>query len=72
MKTVFNIIALFGTVAILVACPTVTTNPNTELNCEQRFDRALERGVPYTDALGAYTQCLLDRGDTINSQARNR
>lgn len=72
MKKVFNIIALFGIVLMLTGCPATTTNPTSQLTCEQRFDRALERGVPYTEALGAYTQCLLDRGDTINSQARNR
>jgi len=51
---------------LFVAC-TATTGPSAALSCEQRFDRALERGTPYTEALGNYTQCLIDRGDTVNT-----
>jgi len=56
--------------ALLVSC-TSSTGPSAQLTCEQRFDRALERGVSYTGALGDYTQCLIDRGDTVNTSARN-
>ena len=56
---------------VLVAC-SATSGPSAEFTCEQRYDLALERGVPYTEALGDYTQCLIDRGDTINTSIRNR
>lgn len=53
---------------LLVSCTSSTGGSGSpSLSCEQRFDRALERGVPYTEALGSYTQCLIDRGDTINT-----
>ncbi|MEM7735340.1 MAG: hypothetical protein AAF267_06065 [Deinococcota bacterium] len=56
---------------VLAAC-TVTSGPVTQVSCEQRFNSALERGVAYTEALGDYTQCLIDRGDTVNTSVRNR
>lgn len=56
---------------LLLASCTSSTEPSAQLTCEQRFDRALERGVSYTEALGNYTQCLIDRGDTVNTSARN-
>lgn len=67
-----RIALLLATTAVMLSACTVSTQPNAELTCEQRFDRALERGVPYTEALGSYTQCLIDRGDTINTSIRNR
>jgi hypothetical protein len=63
---------LVPAISLLFAACTVTTGPTAEVSCEQRFDVALERGVPYTEALGSYTQCLIDRGDTINTNIRNR
>ncbi|MEM6428261.1 MAG: hypothetical protein AAF708_03405 [Deinococcota bacterium] len=56
---------------VLAAC-TVTTGPVTQLTCEQSFQLAQDRGVPYVEALGDYTQCLIDRGDTVNASIRNR
>jgi hypothetical protein len=56
---------------VFAAC-TVTSGPSTQLTCEQRFQLAQDRGVSYTEALGDYTQCLIDRGDTISTSIRNR
>lgn len=63
---------LVPAVCLLFAACTVTTGPSAQLTCEQRFDRALERGVSYTEALGSYTQCLIDRGDTVNTSVPKR
>lgn len=69
MKILFLVLTLF----VLLACEATTAKPpSSELSCEQRFDRALESGVPYTEALGDYTQCLIDRGDTINNNVPGR
>jgi len=57
---------------LFTACTATTSSPTSGLSCEQRFDRALERGVPYTEALGSYTQCLIDQGDTVNTSALKR
>lgn len=57
---------------LFAACTATTSAPSAELSCEQRFDRALERGVSYTEALGDYTQCLIDRGDTVNTSVPKR
>jgi hypothetical protein len=54
---------------LLASCTSSTGGSGSpSLSCEQRFDRALERGVSYTEALGDYSQCLIDRGDTINTR----
>jgi len=58
--------------ASLLASCTSSTGPSAQLTCEQRFDRALERGVSYTEALGNYTQCLIDRGDTVRRSVPSR
>lgn len=56
----------------LASCTSSTGGSGSpSLSCEQRFDRALEQGVSYTEALGNYTQCLIDRGDTVNTSASN-
>jgi len=55
-------------VILLAGCSTTTSAPSTALTCEQRFDRALERGVPYVEALGSFTQCLINRGDTVRTR----
>ena len=55
-------------VILLVGCSTTTSAPSSGVSCEQRFDRALERGTPYTEALGAYTECLIQRGDRLSVQ----
>lgn len=52
-------------VMLLGACTASTSAPTSTQTCEQRFDRDLSSGVEYTTALGRYTQCLLDRGDTV-------
>ena len=55
-------------VILLAGCSVSTSTPSVTLTCEQRFDRALTNGVPYVEALGAYTQCLVDRGDTVRTR----
>lgn len=61
-------------VLLLSACTSSTGGSGSppQLTCEQQFDRDLERGVSYTVALGNYTQCLLDRGDTVGLGVRGR
>jgi len=53
----------------LISCTSSTGGGGSpSLTCEQRFDRALERGTPYTEALGDYTECLIQRGDRLSVQ----
>lgn len=67
-----RITVLIGVLLLLSACTSSTGGSGVpSLTCEQRFDRALEQGVSYTEALGSYTQCLIDRGDTVNTSGRN-
>lgn len=53
------------TSALLTGCTSSTGGSSSSLTCEQRFDRDLER-VSYTEALGRFTQCLIDRGDRLS------
>jgi len=71
MKYTVLIIPIVLLSLLLTGCPATTTAPRAT-SCEDRFDRALERGTPYTEALGNYTQCLIDRGDTIGTNAFKR
>jgi hypothetical protein len=48
---------------VLVGCSASTNTP--PLTCEQRYNIAIDRGVNPVEALGDYTQCLINRGDTI-------
>lgn len=70
MKVAKQAIICFITLGILLglsSCvPSASSNGSGgRLSCEQIFDRALQNGVPYTEALGDYTQCKIDRGETI-------
>lgn len=72
MKRIILGLVVSASCLLFAACTATTSSPTSELSCEQRFDRALERGVPYTEALGSYTQCLIDRGDTVNTSVPKR
>lgn len=59
-------VTVYGILLFLLWGCTSTTAapPSSSLTCEQKFDRDLER-MSYVQALGNYTQCLIDRGDTV-------
>jgi len=58
---------------LFVGCTSSTGGSGSpSLTCEERFDRDLERGVPYTEALGDYTECLRQRGDTVGLNVDNK
>lgn len=50
--------------SLLVAGCEATTAPPPR-TCEDKFDDALIAGVSYTEALGDYTQCLIDEGRVL-------
>jgi len=64
-------IALLALVSLLlfVGCESTTApSGGGSLSCEEKFEQALDRNVPYTEALGDYSQCLIDRGDRLSLQ----
>lgn len=69
-------VRLVGVALVLLALASCTSSTGgsgaPSLTCEQQFDRALEQGVPYTEALGRYTQCLIDRDGPVNASITNR
>lgn len=68
MRLLLCLLAL--TIPLLKSCAPTTTNRPT-LSCEQKYTRDLERvnngTMSQAEAIGNYTQCLIDRGDTVNS-----
>lgn len=65
----FLLVTAIGGLLVVTGCTSSTGGSGSpSLSCEQRFDRDLERGVPYTEALGNYTQCKIDEGDTVGLQ----
>lgn len=58
-----KIVAVMLVVVMLVIGCEATTKP--ELSCEDKYDRDIENGISTVEALGNYTQCLIDRGDTV-------
>jgi len=66
-RVIRNITIITIIIVALAACST-SSAPSSGRSCEQRFDNALANGTPYTEALGAYTQCLINRGDRLSVQ----
>ena len=61
-----------GLLGLIVLMSCTSSSAPSGLSCEQKFDRALANGTSYAQALGNYTQCIIDRDGTVNASIPNR